>query len=89
MLQVVFLLLNINSIVGGARSFFCFEDFNQKSLNVPMVVTHVPIFCNIDLKSLVWTLSTTLSARSSTLFIMLFDVVEQNIQTREQKLRFH
>ena len=37
-----------------SKTIICFEDFNQKSFNISMVVTHVIAFCSNVLKSLVW-----------------------------------
>ena len=46
------------------------------------------LFCNNVSKSLSWLLSITLSALSCTFFIILLNVLEQSIQTREQSLNW-
>ena len=49
-----------------------------------MVIRYVIIILQQCLKSPVYSLSITFCAKSGTLFIRLFDGLEQNIQTIEQ-----
>ena len=53
-----------------------------------MMAASVALFCNKDSKSLKSSTRITLRALLCTLLIILFDVLEQNIQTRGQKLNW-
>ena len=46
------------------------------------------LFCNKDSKSLKLSPRITLKALSCTLLVLLFDILEHNIQTRGQKLNW-
>ena len=66
-------------MIGGAKIFFIFEDFDRQCLDVFMVVTSL-LFCNDVSKPLSWSVSITINPLF--LIIILLDVLEQNIQTR-------
>ena len=69
-----------------SKTTFCFEDFSQKSLNASMVVTPVIVFLQqfFEVTRMFSMLSTTPSAHSCTLFIILLDVhCMKSVQIRD------